>query len=81
MTARQPQDDTAAIVVGDVEVGEHVLHVVAVLERVDEAEDLAGAPASSSTVTEGTNDGLRRLVVEPGLLEALRTAPGRRPRR
>ena len=40
-----------------VEVGEDVLHVVEVLERVDEAEHLAGAVAVELDLqVDGTND-------------------------
>ena len=65
--------------VGDVEVGEDVLHVVEVLERVDEAEHLAGARRRRpGCPCSRTNCDLGGVVVDPDVLQR---ACARRPRR
>src|SRR5690606_34744070 len=54
--------------VGDVEVGVDVLHVVAVLERLDHPEDLPGLRLVDRHGDARDEARLRRLVVEAGLL-------------
>ena len=55
--------------VGDVVVREHVLHVVAVLEGVDQPEHLAGAVLVELDGHAGDEAGLGRVVVDAGLLQ------------
>src|SRR3569833_3635800 len=55
--------------VGDVEVGEDVLHVVAVLQRLQQAEALLGVLLVQRHAHAGHEVGLGGLVVDPGLLQ------------
>src|SRR3546814_13244219 len=50
-------------------VAEHVLHVVEVLERVDELEDLRGGLGIDRDVEAGDELDLGRVIVEAGVLE------------
>ena len=60
---------SASTVVADVAVGPDVLHVVAVLERVDDAEHLAGAVGVELDLQGGHERRLGRVVVDAGGLQ------------
>src|SRR4051794_7958285 len=67
--AKRGSADPLEHLVGDVVVGVDVLHVVAVLEGVDEAEHLAGVLLVELDRHAGHEAGLGRVVVDPGVLQ------------